>query len=113
MPSGSLFGLVGPNGAGKTTTLSMAVGLLRPHYGRSLVYGYDVWNDPVAAKSLLGVLPDGLALPAQFTGHELLTYFGDCAACQRTSSRHDATNCWPRSISPMQVERSSPIIQRA
>ncbi|MDJ0111816.1 ABC transporter ATP-binding protein, partial [Rhodococcus erythropolis] len=51
-------------------------GLLRPHYGRSLVYGYDVWNDPVAAKSLLGVLPDGLALPAQFTGHELLTYFG-------------------------------------
>nr|WP_054831333.1 ATP-binding cassette domain-containing protein [Rhodococcus qingshengii] len=76
VPSGSLFGLVGPNGAGKTTTLSMAVGLLRPHYGRSLVYGYDVWNDPVAAKSLLGVLPDGLALPAQFTGHELLTYFG-------------------------------------
>ncbi|SCB94077.1 ABC transporter [Rhodococcus qingshengii] len=39
VPSGSLFGLVGPNGAGKTTTLSMAVGLLRPHYGRSLVYG--------------------------------------------------------------------------
>ena len=76
VPPGSMFGLVGPNGAGKTTCLSMAVGLLRPQYGRSLVFGRDVWADPIAAKELLGVLPDGLALPSQFTGHELLTYFG-------------------------------------
>ena len=73
---GEVFGFLGPNGAGKTTCLSMAVGLLRPQYGRSLVFGRDVWADPIAAKELLGVLPDGLALPSQFTGHELLTYFG-------------------------------------
>ena len=28
------------------------------------------------AKQLLGVLPDGLALPRQLTGRELLTYLG-------------------------------------
>ncbi|KXO89722.1 ABC transporter ATP-binding protein [Tsukamurella pulmonis] len=76
VPQGSMFGLVGPNGAGKTTSLSMAVGLLRPGHGRSLVFGVDVWQDPITAKQLIGVLPDGLSLPDQFTGGELLTYLG-------------------------------------
>jgi ABC-2 type transport system ATP-binding protein len=35
-----------------------------------------VWADPVAAKQLVGVLPDGLALPERLTGRELLTYLG-------------------------------------
>jgi len=74
VPRGSFFGLVGANGAGKTTALSMAVGLLRPDAGR--VFGVDVWADPVAAKRIIGVLPDGLALPERLTGRELLTYLG-------------------------------------
>ena len=76
VPRGSFFGLVGPNGAGKTTALSMAVGLLRPDAGTARVLGVDVWADPVAAKRLIGVLPDGLALPERLTGRELLTYLG-------------------------------------
>jgi ABC-2 type transport system ATP-binding protein len=76
VPAGSFFGLVGPNGAGKTTTLSMAVGLLRPDSGTVRVEGLDVWADAVAARSRLGVLPDGLALPERLTGRELLTYLG-------------------------------------
>jgi ABC-2 type transport system ATP-binding protein len=76
VPRGSFFGLVGPNGAGKTTSLSMAVGLLRPDGGSARIFGVDVWADPVAAKRLVGVLPDGLALPERLTGRELLTYLG-------------------------------------
>jgi ABC-2 type transport system ATP-binding protein len=76
VPRGSLFGLVGPNGAGKTTSLSMAVGLLRPDEGSARIFGVDVWADPVAAKRLIGVLPDNLALPERLTGRELLTYLG-------------------------------------
>src|SRR6201991_1490977 len=76
VPAGSFFGLVGPNGAGKTTTLSMAVGLLRPDRGSARIFGIDVWADPVAAKSIVGVLPDGLALPERLTGRELLNYLG-------------------------------------
>jgi ABC-2 type transport system ATP-binding protein len=76
VPPGSFFGLVGPNGAGKTTALSMAVGLLRPDEGTSQVFGVDVWSDPMRAKALLGVLPDGLALPERLTGRELLTFLG-------------------------------------
>nr|WP_235433653.1 MULTISPECIES: ABC transporter ATP-binding protein [Protofrankia] len=74
--AGSFHGLVGPNGAGKTTVLSMAVGLLRPDGGQALVFGVDVWKDPLRARQLMGVLPDGLALPERLTGRELLTYVG-------------------------------------
>jgi ABC-2 type transport system ATP-binding protein len=76
VPRGSFFGLVGPNGAGKTTSLSMAVGLLRPDGGTAEIFGLDVWSEPIGAKSLIGVLPDGLALPDRLTGREILLYLG-------------------------------------
>ncbi|AEF42100.1 ABC transporter ATP-binding protein [Hoyosella subflava] len=76
VPRGSFYGLVGPNGAGKTTTLAMATGLLRPDIGRAQVFGHDVWADPVTAKTLFGVLPDGLTLIDRLTGRELLTFQG-------------------------------------
>lgn len=76
VPRGSFYGLVGPNGAGKTTALSMAVGLLRPDSGMARIFGVNVWSNPVAAKALVGVLPDGLAMPEQLTGREMLTYLG-------------------------------------
>jgi ABC-2 type transport system ATP-binding protein len=76
VPAGSFYGLLGPNGAGKTTALSMAVGLLRPDAGSAQIFGADVWADPARAKALVGVMPDGLALPERLTGRELLTYLG-------------------------------------
>ena len=76
VPRGSFYGLVGPNGAGKTTTLSMATGLLRPDSGTAHVLGTDVWDDPVGAKSQIGILPDGLRLFDRLTGRQLVTYAG-------------------------------------
>lgn len=74
VPSGCLFGLVGPNGAGKTTSLGMATGLLRPDAGQVEFWGHDVWSDPVAAKAMMGVLPDGLRLFDRPSGLELLRF---------------------------------------
>jgi ABC-2 type transport system ATP-binding protein len=71
---GSMYGLVGPNGAGKTTTLSMVSGLLRPDSGTVEVLGHDVWSDPVAAKALIGVLPDSLHVFDRLSGRELIRY---------------------------------------
>ncbi|RWZ49866.1 ABC transporter ATP-binding protein [Labedella phragmitis] len=76
VPTGSFYGLVGPNGAGKTTTLSMATGLLRPDAGTIEVLGTDVWRNTVKAKSLVGVLSDGIALFDRLTGEQLITYHG-------------------------------------
>ena len=76
VPAGSFFGIVGPNGAGKTTTLSMATGLLRPDFGTALVHGVDVWAQPLEAKKLMGILPDGVRLFDRLSGEQLVTYAG-------------------------------------
>ncbi|BDM72793.1 ABC transporter ATP-binding protein [Streptomyces nigrescens] len=76
LPAGRFIGLVGPNGAGKTTTLSMVTGLLRPDSGVVEIGGHDVWGDPVAVKSRIGVLPEGLRLFERLSGRELLAYMG-------------------------------------
>jgi ABC-2 type transport system ATP-binding protein len=76
LPAGHFIGLVGPNGAGKTTTLSMVTGLLRPDAGTVEIGGADVWRDPVAVKSRIGVLPEGLRLFERLSGRELLAYTG-------------------------------------
>jgi ABC-2 type transport system ATP-binding protein len=76
VPAGCFFGLVGPNGAGKTTSLKMMTGLLRPDAGDVRIDDLDVWRDPVAAKAIIGALPEDLALFERLTGAELLTYNG-------------------------------------
>nr|WP_253259393.1 ABC transporter ATP-binding protein [Subtercola boreus] len=73
---GGFYGIVGPNGAGKTTMLSMVTGLLRPDAGVIRVNGLNVWDDPVAAKRSIGVLPDKLRLFDRLTGRQLLHYSG-------------------------------------
>ncbi|MCG8461485.1 MAG: ABC transporter ATP-binding protein, partial [Holophagales bacterium] len=71
---GTFFCFLGPNGAGKTTTIKMLTGLLRPTAGRALVGGIDVARDPVAAKRLLGYIPDHPFLYGKLTGRELMRF---------------------------------------
>src|SRR5579885_2026021 len=73
---GEFFGFLGPNGAGKSTTIKMLVGLLRPTSGTAYIGGIDVWRDPLAAKSLMGVLPETLNLYERLTGRELVEFAG-------------------------------------
>lgn len=76
VPAGSFYGVVGPNGAGKTTTLSMATGLLRPDHGTAFVHGVDVWAQPLEAKKLMGILPDGVRLFDRLSGEQVVSYAG-------------------------------------
>nr|WP_243417909.1 ABC transporter ATP-binding protein [Actinomycetospora cinnamomea] len=54
---GEVFGLLGPNGAGKTTTVGVLTTRVTPTSGRATVAGIDVAADPVAARAVLGVVP--------------------------------------------------------
>ena len=74
VPRGELFGFLGPNGAGKTTTLRMIAGILRPTSGRVEIAGIDIANDPVAAKSKLGFIPDRPFIYEKLTGAEFLRF---------------------------------------
>ncbi len=86
VPGGSFYGLVGPNGAGKTTTLSMVTGLLRPDQGQVLLHGVDVWREPIRAKSLVGVLSDGVRLFDRLTGEQLVEYAGLLSGMDRDTA---------------------------
>ncbi len=73
---GELFGFLGPNGAGKTTTISMICGLLRPDEGTIQIGAYNLWENPKAAKRLLGLVPQDLALYEEFNARENLFFWG-------------------------------------
>ncbi|MBO9627163.1 MAG: ATP-binding cassette domain-containing protein [Microbacterium sp.] len=76
VPAGSFYGIVGPNGAGKTTTLSIVAGLLRADAGSVVICGIDQAAKPLAAKRVMGVLPDRLRTFDRLTGRQLLYYYG-------------------------------------
>ncbi|PZW36079.1 ABC-2 type transport system ATP-binding protein [Thermosporothrix hazakensis] len=73
---GEFFGFLGPNGAGKSTSIKMMVGLLRPTSGTVLVSGVDVWQNPLQARTLMGVLPEHLNLYERLTGREFIAFAG-------------------------------------
>src|SRR5512136_559941 len=74
--SGEIFGLLGPNGAGKTTTISMLATLLRPDECDAFVMGHSIRRDPMAVKSVLGVVPQEIALYEDLSARENLTFWG-------------------------------------
>lgn len=76
LPRGAFTGLVGPNGTGATTTLHMLTGLLRPHQGRVVLAGVDVWAVPVTARTRVGVLPADLPVLERLTASELIGFVG-------------------------------------
>ncbi len=73
---GEIFSLLGPNGAGKTTTISMLSCLLRPDDGDARVMGHSVRSEQNGVKSVLGVVPQDLALYEDLTARENLTFWG-------------------------------------
>jgi ABC-2 type transport system ATP-binding protein len=58
---GEVLGFLGPNGAGKSTTMRMITGFLPPTAGKVSIGGHDVVEDGLAAKRLIGYLPENAA----------------------------------------------------
>src|SRR5215216_2734873 len=73
---GEIFSLLGPNGAGKTTTISMLSCLLRPDAGDALIMGHSIRSEGMGVKSVLGVVPQEIALYEDLTARENLTFWG-------------------------------------
>lgn len=72
--SGEVVALLGPNGAGKSTTIKAITGLLRPSSGRVTVGGHSLEREPLAAKALLGYVPDRPYLYQKLSARELLRF---------------------------------------
>jgi ABC-2 type transport system ATP-binding protein len=59
---GEIFALLGPNGAGKTTLISIICGLVSMTSGRVLVDGHDIITGYRAARAMIGLVPQEIAL---------------------------------------------------
>ena len=73
---GEVFGLLGPNGAGKTTTISMLTGVLVPTSGTARIGGFDILQEPLKVKRLIGLVPQDLALYPTLSARANLNFFG-------------------------------------
>ena len=56
--SGEIVGFLGPNAAGKTTTMRVITGYLSPSAGSVKVDGYDVYEQGMQVKKIIGYLPE-------------------------------------------------------
>ncbi|MBL8269788.1 MAG: ABC transporter ATP-binding protein [Steroidobacter sp.] len=74
---GQVLGFLGPNGAGKSTTMKMITGFLTPTAGSIKVCGHDVENDPLAAKAVMGYLPEGAPSYGEMTVRGFLQFIAD------------------------------------
>lgn len=80
--SGEVLGFLGPNGAGKSTTMKMVTGFLRPDRGTVSVNGLGMASAPVAAKRLIGYLPEGAPLYPDMSVRALLGFVADVRGLQ-------------------------------
>lgn len=55
---GEVLGFLGPNGAGKSTSMRMITGFIPPTSGEVTIGGFDIVNQPIEAKRLIGYLPE-------------------------------------------------------
>ncbi len=72
--AGEVLGFLGPNGAGKSTTMRMIAGFLKPDAGHVEIFGKDVQREPLAAKQLLGYLPEGAPSYGDMRVQSFLTF---------------------------------------
>ena len=76
IPKGHLYGFLGLNGAGKTTTIRMLTTLLPPSHGTARLWGHDVAREPLAVRSLVGLVSDETSEShSTWTAREYLGYF--------------------------------------
>jgi ABC-2 type transport system ATP-binding protein len=87
---GEVFGFLGPNGAGKTTTMKIMGGLMRPTSGRVTIGGLDIGREPVAAKRLIGYIPDRPFLYEKLSGREFLLFVAGLYASGRRTAEYRA-----------------------
>ncbi len=89
---GEILGFLGPNGAGKSTTMRIITGFLPPTSGSARVGDFDVEEQPVEAKRLIGYLPENAPCYSDMTVAGFLGFCGEARGL-RGSKLKDAVEC--------------------
>ena len=87
--AGEIFGLVGPNGAGKTSTFRVLATLMEPTYGSVRLAGVDIFEEPEAARRVMGYMPDLAPVPSDLKVWEFLDFFAEAHALGSAGLRRE------------------------
>jgi len=71
---GEVLGFLGPNGAGKSTTMRMITGFIMPDSGDATIGEHSIVQNPEAAKSLIGYLPENAPSYPEMTVQAFLRF---------------------------------------
>lgn len=108
---GEVLGFLGPNGAGKSTTMRMITGFIPPSEGQISVGGFDVVEEPIAAKKLIGYLPENAPAYTDMTVQGFLNFTAELrglAGAQKTKAVGRAVEmCFLQSVLHQSVETLS------
>src|SRR5690242_6116231 len=74
---GEVLGFLGPNGAGKSTTMRMITGFIPPTEGAVSVGGFDMLDDPLGAKRLIGYLPESAPAYSEMSVIDFLSFVAE------------------------------------
>ena len=74
---GQVLGFLGPNGAGKSTTMKMIAGFLAPTSGSARVCGFDVEEQSLEARRVVGYLPEGAPSYGEMDVRQFLEFIAD------------------------------------
>jgi ABC-2 type transport system ATP-binding protein len=74
---GQVIGYIGPNGAGKSTTVKILCGLISNYEGEVFIKGRNLKEDIMAAKSVIGYVPELAELYDVLTPMEFLQFMGN------------------------------------
>ncbi len=71
---GEVLGLLGPNAAGKTTTMRILTCYMPPTSGTATVGGYDILEQSLEVRKIIGYLPENPPLYTDMVVHDYLTF---------------------------------------
>lgn len=108
---GEVLGFLGPNGAGKSTTMRMVTGFIPPTDGEAIIGGFNIVENPIEAKRLMGYLPENAPSYADMTVLGFLNFAAELrglsGAAQKSAVTRAVEMCFLENVLHQSVETLS------
>ena len=108
---GEVLGFLGPNGAGKSTTMRMVTGFIPPTAGSVTVGGFDIEQNPLAVKRMMGYLPENAPSYSDMTVGSFLGFAAEIRGFhgveKEKAVRRAIETCFLESVTHQSIETLS------
>jgi len=107
LEQGQCMVIVGSNGVGKTTLLRVLAGLVRPSSGTACIAGFDVAQDPISVRRMVGFVSHQPLLYEDLSAMENLRFYGKLYSVShldaRTAELLKQMRLWARRDDPVRI----------